>query len=227
MKQFSLLYAEDDTSTRENLVYVLKNYFKNIYEAKNGEEALHLYKEHKVDIVLLDINMPKKNGLEVAREIRLSDTQIPIIIMTAYTDKEILLEAVKLKLEDYIVKPIDLGSAMNLIQKLLKNLNTMQKVSIQDRLTYFKDSKELFFKEILIELTSQESKLLHLFAQDFQRFFTKEEIYEYIWDDAVEDINYEKVRKLVSRFHSKINAVTNDKLTLIENRYSQGYKFKL
>ena len=73
MNNLTILYAEDEDQTRENYVKFLNKYFKEVYSASNGKEAFELYKNKKPNILLLDINMPFINGLQLAKEIRIKE----------------------------------------------------------------------------------------------------------------------------------------------------------
>jgi YesN/AraC family two-component response regulator len=104
---YNLLYVEDEDFTRRIAISYLKPYFANIYEAKDGEEALDIFHSKRVDIIMTDIEMPNMNGLEFCKRVREESKDVPIIITTAYTTTEYLLEAVSLNLIKYLVKPMD------------------------------------------------------------------------------------------------------------------------
>ena len=104
----SILYIEDDDITRENIAAYLQRQCKQLYIASNGEEGLELFKTHDPEIIITDIEMPKLNGLDMAKKIRKLSPTTQIIITTAYTSNEYLLQAVNLHLVQYIVKPISL-----------------------------------------------------------------------------------------------------------------------
>ena len=103
-----ILYAEDEEGIRENIADSLGYYVKEVYQASNGAEAFDIYEEKKPDIILSDIHMPILNGIDFVKKVRLTNRTIPIVMITAHTDKEYLLEAVELHMEKYIVKPIEL-----------------------------------------------------------------------------------------------------------------------
>jgi len=94
----TLLYVEDDEIIRQNAVEYLSNYCQKVFWAKDGQEALLVYKDKKPNIIITDIEMPRLNGLEMAKRIRKKDKKTPIIIATAFTEKEYLLQAVELQL---------------------------------------------------------------------------------------------------------------------------------
>lgn len=116
----TLLYAEDDPEILENMKFLLSRYAKNIYTAKNGKEALDLYNEHKPDIFISDLMMPIMNGFEVAKKIRENNKTIPIIFITAHSDDEHLKEASNIPSSSYLLKPFNLDTLNQAIEKALK-----------------------------------------------------------------------------------------------------------
>jgi len=106
LSSFSLLYAEDEEGIRNNVQEILECLFKNLYLAKNGEEAFEIYQEKKPDLIITDINMPKLNGIDLIKKIRKHDSKVRIVIVSAHTDLDYMLNAVELHLVKYIIKPI-------------------------------------------------------------------------------------------------------------------------
>ena len=98
----TLLYAEDEEITRINYAKYLSRFFDKVYEASDGKEALEIYKAKKPDILLLDIDMPHIDGLEVARRIREKDKKCRIIMLTAIKDVDKLIFATELNLTKYL-----------------------------------------------------------------------------------------------------------------------------
>jgi len=103
----SLLYVEDERVTREQISRILQRIVTELYVAENGQEGLDLYREKHPDIVMSDIMMPVMNGLEMAKEIRKSGRDSQIIMLTAYSDTEYLLECISLGINQYVQKPVD------------------------------------------------------------------------------------------------------------------------
>ncbi len=106
LRSFTLLYAEDESGIQNNIFEILDCMFKDIYLAKDGEEAYKLYLEKKPDLIITDIKMPKMNGLELVKKIRETNPKVRVIITSAHTDLDYLLDATELHLVKYIVKPI-------------------------------------------------------------------------------------------------------------------------
>ena len=124
LKKFTLLYVEDDDVIRVELSQLLMGFFSNVLVAKNGKDGLRTYLENQdnIDLILTDINMPVYNGLDMIKKIREFDKKIPVIFATAHSDNEFLIEAIKLKAQEYIVKPIDIRHLLSLMNEIATTL---------------------------------------------------------------------------------------------------------
>jgi diguanylate cyclase (GGDEF)-like protein len=119
LKNLSILYVEDEKELRlvveENISY----FVKDVITAVNGEEGLELFtnRRDEIDLIITDILMPKIDGIEMVKNIRKLDINVPIIFTTAFSDTEYLQKAAGLSVDGYIMKPIDIEELMNAIQK--------------------------------------------------------------------------------------------------------------
>lgn len=118
-EDLTVLYVEDDEMTSEEVSFFLSKYVKTLYVASNGEEGFELFKKYQPNLVITDIQMPIKNGLEMSKEILNHTPNTPIIITTAYSDADYLINAIELGIDKYILKPIKLLELLILIQKSL------------------------------------------------------------------------------------------------------------
>jgi PAS domain S-box-containing protein len=120
LKKLRVLYVEDDDSIRTELSSLLNNFFDIVYIAKDGQEGYDIFVSHqdKIDVILSDINMPRLTGIEMMKEIRKIDTKVPLIFATAYSDNSFLTEAIKLKVYDYIIKPINIRNLLTIFNEL-------------------------------------------------------------------------------------------------------------
>lgn len=228
MNDLTLLYVEDDLEALEDVVYLLKRYFSNIYTATNGEEALELFSAYSPDIVLLDINIPKINGLQVASKIKEINDEIPILFLTAHSETEKLLKAIDLRAISYIIKPFSIEELNESIVKTIKMLN---KQSLNNNILTFTDSfswnielKELSYNKEKLDLTKNEILLIELLINNKSRFLTAQDISEMIFPDKQVESN--SIVQLISRFKNKVAKQTKLKRFFIENIYSQGYRIK-
>lgn len=112
-----LLYVEDEAIIREQLERLLKRVVKDVVTAKNGEEGLNAFKTEAPDMIVTDIKMPQMTGLEMSREIRKIDRDIPIIITTAHSESDFLLEAIEISVSDFLLKPVDTDNLIGVIER--------------------------------------------------------------------------------------------------------------
>ncbi len=187
LKTLTILYAEDEEGIRKKISDSLRYYVKDVLEAQNGEEALELYKIHNPDILFTDVMMPKLDGIELVRSIRKRDSKTPVVIITAHTDKEYLLRAVDLHLEQYIVKPINLTDLKNALQKCLDVISKNHALirDLPGGYSYDFDNKVLTCRDEVIKLSKKEIAFFELLLQNRHRVVTYSELQNYIWQDEV------------------------------------------
>jgi len=118
----TILYVEDEDQIRSVVKSVSTKLFKQFLTAKNGQEALDIFKKNKdtIDLIVTDINMPKLNGIDMAYAIREINPDIPIIITTAHNEKDFLHEAIKIGVSAFVLKPMDMKILLNTIQKTIQ-----------------------------------------------------------------------------------------------------------
>jgi PAS domain S-box-containing protein len=122
IKQITVLYVEDNYHTREELEFFLNNKVFKLYVAKNGEEGFELYKKVLPELVITDVQMPKLDGIGMSKLIKDFDPHARIIVLTAFNDNEFLFEAIKLNIDSYITKPLDIRNLIDVVSKLAKSI---------------------------------------------------------------------------------------------------------
>jgi len=221
----TILYAEDDRETRENFSMILHQFFDTVYVAENGKEALNLYHKYHPDILLLDIGMPYLDGLDVARAVRKSDTDIPIVILSGYSDRERLLSAVNLKLEAYLLKPIDNIQLKETILKLIKKIEDKELVPLRKELLWNKNTNMLIYQEEQVKITKKERLLLEILIKNIGNYISNDDLIIHIWQDDIPDHSHDnKLIQLIYRLNKKITHLLHCDEHLIENSYTLGYK---
>ncbi len=133
-QKFNVIYAEDDERVRENLKDIFIDFFKNIYVVSDGAQALEKYKSLKeentrIDAIISDINMPKMNGISLLKEIRKLDEELPFYFTTAHTDENYLIEAIRLNVTAYFIKPLEIENILDKVSKDCQKYN--QNIIIQ------------------------------------------------------------------------------------------------
>lgn len=118
LKSMTLLYVEDDPSTREELALMLEPWVANLYVAEDGQAGLDVYKIHRPDIVLTDIQMPRVGGLAMSGEIRRISPDQAILVLSAYNDVEYLFRAIELGIDQYITKPVNFERLLERLGKI-------------------------------------------------------------------------------------------------------------
>lgn len=219
---YKILVVEDEEAIRKNYIIFLKMFFKEVYEADDGEIAYNLYKSEKPDIMIVDINIPKLNGLELIKKIREKDFTTKIIILTAHSDKYFLFEAIELKLTKYLVKPVsrkDLNEALDLAINEISQYTILNIKNIQltDEYSWNCELKQLKFHNEIIDLTNKEKNFLSLLLSHKNKAFNYDEIFEYVWTDE-ELISLNSLKNLVKRLRKKLPK------NMISNVFNEGYK---
>ena len=118
-KELTILVVEDNTDARDTLVSMVELDFKYVYAAKDGCEGFELFKKYRPDIMLIDIQMPCMNGMDMLEEVRKVSNDVLAIFISAYSDVQTLIQAIDLKVDAYIIKPF---SYQNILEKLDENL---------------------------------------------------------------------------------------------------------
>jgi len=176
------------------------------------------------DIILLDIKMPKIDGLTLAKKIRQIDKDVKIIITTSYAEQDKLLQAIELYLVRYIIKPIELNVLKDAIDKAIdeiENSRDNKRVFLLDKdMTWDARSQLLISNNKEIKLTKNERKLLELLSRDKNKVFTFFEIFDYLsYDDFDKEYDANQIRALVKLIRKKIPK------NAIMNVYGEGYRF--
>ncbi|WP_324791952.1 response regulator transcription factor [Sulfuricurvum sp.] len=203
LKSKSILYAEDDTITRTEMAEILKMLFGKVYIAIDGEEAYRLYEDESPDILLTDIKMPKKDGLSLIRQIRYTDYELPIILMTSFAEQELLLNAVNLSIDGYLVKPVELEKLISMLSKAIQRTHhDLGLVILEQHLSYNSATKELYHNGEVVPLGIKEHELLVLLIHNSHKTVTKEEIGKALW--PLDTICESAIKNIVLRLRKKL-----------------------
>lgn len=184
-----ILVIEDNNDIHAILTSLFEKEHE-VYSAYSGTEGLAVFEREKPDLVLLDIMLPGKNGDQVLKEIRRTNSQVPILMLTALGEKSLVSEYLLNGANDYIVKPFNLDEVAARVTVQLRNNSTSAHEP--------PSSKKLTVKNLVLNPESFElesgAKTLRLGKKEFQIFetllahpkkiFTKEELYEAVWEEV-------------------------------------------
>jgi len=223
LKHYTILYVEDDVKIQQEMKQYLEAYFKTVYTASDGEEGLEVYECYFPDVLLLDIDLPKMDGLTLAKRIREENSRAIIVMLTAFTDKEKLLAATELKLVKYLVKPVDLAAFNETMELVAKELlqNTPKHHALGESYCWDADRQVLLYRDETVPLSTKEQKLLKLLVQHRNEAVSYEDIMAEVWEDEFErEISINCVKNIVSDLRKKLPK------DAIKNVYGKGYMLR-
>ncbi len=224
LKHLNILYIEDEKNIRENISKTLNLLVNKVYSVENIEDAIDILKHNRIDIIISDINLPKISGIDFVKSIREKNHMIPVILLSAYTEKEYLLEAAKLKLVDYLVKPIDFTILNEALLKATKDIINSAKyiVDFEENISYNVMHKKLYTKvnNKEIDLTAKEIDLLEYFIENNARVISHEEIKNEVWNDTFE-VTDSALKNVLNKLRKKIGKNT------INNISGVGFRINL
>ena len=225
MKSTSILLAEDDV----NLGNLLKNYLaaKDFDTSlfTNGNLALKAFPEAVFQLCIIDIMMPEMDGLTLAKRIRQINPQVPIIFLSAKSQKEDILEGFRTGADDYITKPFSMEELLYRIQAVLKRTSASITSLKEEKYTigkYTFDSVKqlLLFEDESVKLTTKESELLELLCRHGGTILERNFALKTIWTDD----NYFNARSMDVYITKLRKYLKKDPSVRIQNIHGKGYK---
>ncbi len=185
-KNIKVLYVEDYEEARESTLEILRLFFDNIILGVDGVDGLEKFKNNKIDLVITDINMPRMNGIEMAKAIKNIESDIPILFVSAYKDVDYLKESIKLGAIDYIFKPFDIDQMKEVFEKVVEKLEKIKKAD-KDIESYIeevnKSLKDSIESAAIMQqnLVSKEDDLKSFFKDAFVIWKPKDRVGGDIW----------------------------------------------
>ncbi|WP_428022891.1 response regulator transcription factor [Arcobacter sp.] len=214
LKELKILLVEDEKRLAQLLKDAISDSFFSIVIAKDGKEGLKKFKSFKPDIVITDIMMPFCDGLEMTQKIKELDEFIPIIVLSAHSDKEKLLKAIDLGINKYFIKPFDPDELIEHIKKIAPKINKQKKVFLKENFIFDNNTMTLYKDGKIINITKREKEFLFLLIKYQNTLVTTEDIKINLWKEEVSD---ERLRTFIKRLRIKISK------DIIENIQGQGY----
>jgi two-component system, OmpR family, response regulator ArlR len=162
LKTLKILIVEDEKRLAQLLKDAISDHFFSVIIAKDGNEGLKKFKTFKPDIIITDIMMPLCDGLDMTIKIKELDSFIPIIILSAHSDKEKLLKAIDVGISKYFIKPFDPDDLIEYINKIAPNLHKQKQVLLKEHFIFDNNTMSLYKDNSLIVLTKREKEFLFL-----------------------------------------------------------------
>ncbi len=181
-----ILLIEDNNDIQE-ILYSLLSEDHEVLQAFSGTEGLRLFQQESIDLVLLDIMLPGKNGDQVLEEIRLQ-SQVPVIMMTALGDKPLISQYLLAGANDYIVKPFNLDEVAARVTVQLRGSQQAQSKPAGETLIknirLLPDTFEISSGDQSMRLGKKEFQIFQTLLAHPKKIFTKEELYESVWEET-------------------------------------------
>ncbi len=214
LKDLVVLIVEDEIKLSKLLKDVMSDYFKTIIIANDGKEGIMKFKINKPDIVITDIMMPKMDGLEMTMAIKELDEEVPIIVLSAFSDTPKLLTAIDIGISKYFIKPFDPDELIEYLSTLANKLNKKKSIVLKDGFVFNNIRNSLYKNKKLIPLTKREKEFLYILIKNQNSVVKIDEIKMLLWSELVTD---ERLRTFIKRIRLKTSR------DLIENASGQGY----
>lgn len=147
-KNLKLLYVEDNEQTRVATQELLYSFFDDVVIATDGMEAWEFFQKSHFDIVFTDISMPRMDGIELIDNIRKTDMNISIVVLSAHNDTKYLLQAIKLGVDGYIIKPLELEQFLTILKKVIRKYQ-LEKNEKETRILYDRIAESIKFASVL------------------------------------------------------------------------------
>jgi DNA-binding response OmpR family regulator len=220
LKGKTILLVEDEAVIRDNIASMLKFFFKKVYTASDGFEGLDEYEANLPDIVMTDLKMPNMGGFELLEELRNRSSHAYTIIVSAHTDKELLIQAIHDGVDRYLIKPLTEDELFATFNAYLEKLDkeTPDQFELGDGVTVDFDRSEAVFSGETSHLNKKEILLLKLLMQDAARTFTYEEIENQVWGSK--SMSLPALRSVVRDLRKKVGQA------FVINVSGTGYRLK-
>ncbi|MBR91299.1 MAG: DNA-binding response regulator [Dehalococcoidia bacterium] len=216
--QFNLLLVEDDRTLREAIRYNLISQGYNVYSTEDGAEGLNIAKSKPVDLILLDLMLPKLSGLEICKTLRRDGSILPIIMLTAKDSEFDKVYGIESGADDYITKPFSMRELMARISSQLrrmkmnvdvKNSKSEEIIKLADRVIIDKLKREVIVDGNNIDLRAREFDLFAYLSSSPGRVFTREQLlkdvwgFDYIGDTRTVDVHIRWLRSKIENSSQK------------------------
>jgi len=219
LRQLHILYVEDETSLARLMEDALGSRFRRFDRASDGEEGLRSFREYRPDLVITDITMPRMDGLTMSREIHRIAPETPIVVLSAYSDKEKLLGAIDVGIVKYFIKPFDPEELLEYLEELAATLLRRRRVEILPDYLYDYGERLLSRNHIPIPLTQRERNFVEALLERPGNLLDLPAIKRLLWPD--DDVGDEAVRVFVNRLRKKTGR------EFLRNQAREGYYLAL
>ncbi|WP_026803543.1 response regulator transcription factor [Aliarcobacter lanthieri] len=235
-KEITVLFVEDDEDLSREMGLLLKDIFSNVDIAMDGIIGLSKYIKYfeenskYYDFILTDIQMPNMNGVDLIKNIYKINPNQKVIVLSAHSEKEYLMELINIGIAKFLLKPIDYDNFLNVLFDISKNIYEKNHkkdikstiIKLSDELFWNKEEKQLILKDKVVKLTRKEFLFVELLIKYPNKIHSNENIINHIWNyyDSFET-QILNLKNLISRLRKKVP------MLVIQNNYGFGYSIEI
>lgn len=201
---FNLLIVEDDKVLKFGLKKCLEEEGYSVQVSENYQGVSDILKSEAIDLVILDVNLPEKDGFEIYKQL-VSVRKIPAVFLTARDEETDIVKGFDLGAEDYITKPFSVNVFLKKIAAIMKRCYSKESsVFVQGELTIYPEERKVFRKGMQINLSPTEYRILEVFIRNENRVLTKDTLIESIWDKSANWSDDRSLAVNINRLRNKI-----------------------
>lgn len=220
-----ILLVEDDEIIAQTLVNLLRDRHYIVDLATEGDLGWEMVEAYDYELIILDIELPKLNGIELCQKLRNAGNQTPVLLLTAQNSNDKKVIGLDAGADDYVIKPFEITELLARIRVLLRRRNSIASPILQwENLNLNPANQEVIYNKQILNLTPKEYRLLELFLRSGDRVLTRELILDRLWD-IEEAPNESTVTAHIKDLRRKLKQVGAD-ANLIETIYGVGYRLK-
>lgn len=220
LSKLTVLFVEDEQDIRDALEGAIGDEFAKLIVARDGEDGLKKFKKYKPDIVITDIMMPVMDGLMMSKEIKSLSRQTPVVVLSAFSEKERLLGAIDVGIDKYLIKPIDPDELLKTLKIISKELLAHNDIVDLGMGYQFDKNRRVLIKESqTIFLTKKELLFISVLVKNLGVFVLHDDIKRHVWTNK--KVTDSAIRTFIKRVREKTNK------EFIKNIPGLGYKINI
>jgi len=225
----SILVVEDNLDLVNLLEINLKDEGYDVHVATDGVTGVEQFKDKHPSLIILDVMLPRMDGFDVCKEIRSSNKQVPILMLTAKSEEVDKVLGLEIGADDYMTKPFSIRELLARVKAILRRAKTSTDQKQPNSKLHYKDltvdlnKRRVILNDELIELTSKEYDLLVLFFSNPGKAYSREELLNIVWGYSYEGYSH-TVNSHINRLRSKIEEDPSEPV-YIKTVWGVGYRF--
>lgn len=220
-----VLIVEDDQLLREQLAATLRANDYVVDVAVDGEEGLYFAQEYPIDLAIVDLGLPKLDGVELIKALRKSGSSCPILILTARSRWQEKVEGLEAGADDYLTKPFQPEELLARLKVLLRrSVGLADNVLVCGPIKLDTSSQQVFMKDVQVTVTAYEYRLLSYLMLQTGKVISKRELVDHIYEED-DDRDSNTIEVFIRRLRKKLDP--DETLKPIETQRGQGYRFSI